>query len=166
MSKCSWEYTSVFLIGATAVPEWMQMWSTAVAIYVACKALSWSVRSARAPVWKHVAYLIVWPGMDADRFLQWSSNPIQTPHWSEWFFAVAKLLFGVLWIYGIVPEMAYFGKVAQGWAGMIGLVFVLHFGLFHLLSCGLRTVGIEAVPLMDWPIRATSAKLWRLLAIR
>lgn len=149
------------MIRATAVPEWMQMWSTAVAIYVACKVLSWSVRTVHAPVWKHVAYLIIWPGMNADRFLQRSSHPVRKPHWPEWFFAVTKFLFGVILIYGIVPEMSGFGNVAQGWAGMIGLVFVLHFGLFHLLSCGFRAVGIEADPLMDWPLCATSvAEFW------
>jgi D-alanyl-lipoteichoic acid acyltransferase DltB (MBOAT superfamily) len=33
---------------------------------------------------------------------------------------------------------------------------VLHFGSIHLLSCFWRSMGIEARPLMDWPIAATS----------
>ncbi len=35
---------------------------------------------------------------------------------------------------------------------MIGILFILHFGIFDLLSCAWRSVGVEAEPLMDWPI--------------
>jgi D-alanyl-lipoteichoic acid acyltransferase DltB (MBOAT superfamily) len=35
---------------------------------------------------------------------------------------------------------------------MIGIVVILHFGVFHLLSCGWRTVGVDARPLMNWPL--------------
>jgi alginate O-acetyltransferase complex protein AlgI len=34
---------------------------------------------------------------------------------------------------------------------MIGIVMILHFGLFHLLSCAWRTAGVDARPLMNWP---------------
>jgi hypothetical protein len=44
---------------------------------------------------------------------------------------------------------------------MAGLVFVLHFGAFHLVSCAWRAAGVDAKPLMDWPIRSTSlAEFW------
>jgi alginate O-acetyltransferase complex protein AlgI len=44
---------------------------------------------------------------------------------------------------------------------MAGLAFLLHFGAFHLLSCGWRAAGADAKPLMDWPIRSTSlAEFW------
>ena len=33
---------------------------------------------------------------------------------------------------------------------------VLHFGSIHLLSCLWRAAGIDARPLMDWPIATTS----------
>jgi hypothetical protein len=39
---------------------------------------------------------------------------------------------------------------------MTGLVFVLHFGIFHLLSLAWRTAGVDAAPLMRNPLRATS----------
>jgi alginate O-acetyltransferase complex protein AlgI len=38
---------------------------------------------------------------------------------------------------------------------MIGLVLVLHFGSFHLLSCAWRAAGVCARPLMAAPILAT-----------
>lgn len=44
---------------------------------------------------------------------------------------------------------------------MAGLIFVLHFGSFHLLSCAWRAAGVDARPLMHWPVAATSlADFW------
>lgn len=50
----------------------------------------------------------------------------------------------------------------RGWAGMVGLIFVLHFvGSFHLLSCAWRAAGVNAKPLMNWPVLATSvSEFW------
>jgi alginate O-acetyltransferase complex protein AlgI len=50
---------------------------------------------------------------------------------------------------------------------MAGIVFLLHFGLFHVLSCAWRTVGVDAKPLMNWPILSQSVgefwgKRWNL----
>ena len=44
---------------------------------------------------------------------------------------------------------------------MTGLMFVLHFGTFHLLSLGWRTIGVDARPVMHSPLRSTSlAEFW------
>jgi alginate O-acetyltransferase complex protein AlgI len=43
-----------------------------------------------------------------------------------------------------------------GWIGMVATVLTLHFGLFHLLSCAWRLVGVNARPLMDHPLRSES----------
>lgn len=37
---------------------------------------------------------------------------------------------------------------------MIGLVLMLHFGSFHLLSCAWRAVGVQAKPLMNHPLHS------------
>ena len=48
-----------------------------------------------------------------------------------------------------------------GWCGLIGIAFMLHFGLFHLLSCFWRSLGVNAPPLMNHPWAATSvSEFW------
>lgn len=149
------------MITFAALPAWMIMWSTAIGLYFACKVASWTVRNVSAPWWRHVAYLLLWPGMDADTFLTNPSAPVPSPSWREWLFAAAKLTWGAVLIAGVASRLAGTGELSQGWIGMIGLVFVLHFGVFHLLSCAFRAAGITAVPLMDWPILAESvSEFW------
>jgi membrane bound O-acyltransferase family protein len=44
---------------------------------------------------------------------------------------------------------------------MIGMILVLHFGTFHLLSLGWRGVGVNATPVMRSPLFASSlADFW------
>jgi D-alanyl-lipoteichoic acid acyltransferase DltB (MBOAT superfamily) len=60
------------------------------------------------------------------------------------------LLFGLTRL--VPPEYPY----VAGWVGMTGLAFILHFGLFHVLSCAWRAAGVDARPLMNWPAAAAS----------
>lgn len=109
------------------------------------------------PAWQHAAYLFAWPGLDAATFLKPVQNaaPFQ-PTRREWTFATTKLLCGALMFWVIPREIPTDWPLVRGWSGMIGIVFLLHFGLFHLLSCFWRARGIDAKPLMDWPIASTS----------
>lgn len=142
-------------------PPWGSMWGTAIAIYGSLKVLSWRHRrTSSAPVWKHVAYLIAWPGMDADAFLSPTADvrPVST---AEWIFAFSKLTFGCSLLMFAVSMRNTVDALWQGWIGLIGLGFVLHFGVFHLLSCVWRTNRLSAMPLMNWPIASQSlAEFW------
>lgn len=145
--------TAVLLLPPSFGPRWAVMWVLAVAVFAGCKWLTWRRTPTAAPAWRHLGYLVAWPGLDAAAFLGPRTARRPTP--GEWLFAAGKLAFGVALLYaaGQVPSDAPY---LAGWVGMAGIVFVLHFGLFHLLSCGWRAAGVEAKPLMRWPVLARS----------
>lgn len=135
-------------------PAWLDMWSLALAIYAALKLLSWcEARPGKAPAWRSVAYLLAWPGMDARAFLY--GKPPARPTANEWLFAIFKSALGLALVLAAVL-LAWASPFLQTWTGMVGMVLALHFGAFHLLSCWWRAQGVNAAPLMNWPILATS----------
>jgi len=144
---------SVMLLPSTT-PRWVVMWTLAFAIFVGCRWLTWRRTPAPlTPLWRHLAYLFGWPGLDAVAFLR-GGPTVSRPTIREWGFALSKFVVGLMLMFGVarlVPE-AY--PYVVGWVGMIGIVMTLHFGLFHLLSCGWRAWGIDARPLMNWPLTA------------
>jgi len=92
--------------------------------------------------------------MDATAFLQSGPTPADRPAAREWAAAAVKLLAGVAFFWGagqVVPEDQ---SILLGWLGMVGVVLVLHFGLFQLLSCAWRSAGVQARPLMNRPLAA------------
>jgi hypothetical protein len=144
----------------TEWPRWQVMWSVAVVVFFSVKGLTWVYRSQRvAPWWKGLGYWFAWPGLDADAFL--GDSPPQRVRLGEWLFAMAKLSFGLFLTFGALQYLPVEQTYLIGWVGMVGLVFILHFGLFHLLSCFWRMIGVDAKPLMNWPILATSlSEFW------
>jgi alginate O-acetyltransferase complex protein AlgI len=153
----------VVLLPAVAVllmpapwPRWAGMWLLVFALYFGFKWLTWRRTSAPDAPWqRHAAYLLLWPGMDAPAFLDASARrAVERPTAGEWVFAALKLLAGVTLVWFAVPLAPSGWDLLAGWIGMVGLVLVLHFGLGHLASCLWRSLGIEARPLMDWPIAA------------
>ncbi len=136
-------------------PPWLVMWSIATLIFVLCKLATLHGISGK-PSFKFL-YVTTWPGMDAQAFLaeQRPAKPTQT----EWCFAVSKLLFGLMLLYTAIWQVEL--PLVRGWLGMIGVVFTLHFGFFHVFSCAWRQIGVSAKPLMHWPILAQSlADFW------
>lgn len=152
---------AVLLLVPADWPRWAFMGLLAVALYAGCKWLTWRRASQTdVPAWRHVGYLLFWPGFDAAAFLGRGAR-VTKPAISEWCFAATKFAIGVILVWGVVRLVPTQWDVVQGWLGMIGCVFVLHFGLMHLLSCLWRALGIDAKPLMNWPIAATSlADFW------
>jgi hypothetical protein len=131
------------------------MWTLAVAIYGGCKWLTWRRTPLdRVPAWRHAAYLLAWPGLDPAAFLR--GHPECPPRGVEWVRGSRNLLIGIALFFGLARLVAPRSLYFAGWVGMTGLVMSLHFGLFHLLSCGWRRAGIEARPLMNRPVASTS----------
>lgn len=141
----------------SAWPRWMQMWSLALALYIGCKAITWQAAAVRdAAAWKHVAYLFAWPGMDATTFLAAADTSCARCRSREWLAAAARLASGVVLLFGVARQVPPQHEYFAGWIGMIGIVLILHFGGFHLLSCWWRGKGVTARPLMNRPMTSTS----------
>jgi hypothetical protein len=138
-------------------PAWALMWAIAISIFAGLKWLTLATSTAAHDAsWQRIAgYLFLWPGLNADAFLAHSKRPA-TPSWHEWGWAWAKTAGGMLLLIGVVPPAMESHPLLAGWLGMFGLVLVLHFGIFHLLSLAWRTAGIVAPPLMNRPLAATS----------
>jgi alginate O-acetyltransferase complex protein AlgI len=139
-------------------PPWAQMWTLAISIYVGCKWLTWQrTPVANVPAWKHFAYLLAWPGMDAASFLEDGPSANPSPcSYDDWIAATAKLTSGVALLFGVARMIPQQHEYVVGWIGMIGIVLILHFGAFQLLSCSWRSNGVQARPLMNRPLISTS----------
>ncbi len=136
------------------------MWLLALAIYAGCKWLTWRRALYFNVPWQlQAAYLFGWPGMDAPTFLGLHNKSSATkPTRLEWFFAVGKTVVGgiLFWVAGRqIPEDLY---LMRGWVGLAGLALLLHFGFFHVLSCFWRYRGVNAKPLMNWPVLAAASR--------
>ena len=150
-------------LAPAAWPRWVVMWVLAGALYAGCKWLTYrdALKGGATPGRRRaLGYLLLWSGMDAPAFLS-AADPRLGPRATEWTAAALKTLFGValIWVAARLARPA--APLLAGWVGMTGLIFVLHFGTFHLLSLGWRTLGVDARPVMQSPLRSTSlAEFW------
>src|SRR5438094_254895 len=118
------------------------------------------VRGVASDRLRALAYMVAWPGMDAEAFLRRTYRPAQ-PHPSEWIAAALKTLLGATLIWVVARTAVPVNPLLAGWVGMVGLIFVLHFGTFHLLSLAWRSIGVNATPVMNNPLRSSSvAEFW------
>jgi hypothetical protein len=138
-------------------PAWALMWALAVSTFAGLKWLTFatSATAQQARPGRIAGYLFLWPGLNSDSFL---SDRHRTTKLSlnEWVWALAKTAAGIFLLAGVAPPMIQSYPLLAGWLGMIGIVLVLHFGIFHLLSLAWRRAGIAAPPLMNRPLAAQS----------
>ncbi len=147
------------------LPGWIFMWSLAVAFGFAGKWIALRdamAAGARLTLKRLVIWFFAWPGMDGRRFFDCDATVVR-PKSDEWFLAGFRLLLGLSLFAVIAPHLLLSNRMFAGWAAMVGLVLILHFGLFHLLSLLWRAVGIDAQPIMNAPLRSTSlGEFWGL----
>ena len=146
------------------LPAWGFMWMMAFAIFFGCKWLTLGAaihRKGRVCPFRAFAYLVAWPGMDAARFL----CPDLAPRLSRsavlrsTAFGAVRILFGLFLLFGVARHAVE--PLLAGWIGMVGLILLLHFGFFHLLSVGWRALRVDAPPIMNAPLRSTSiSEFW------
>ncbi len=138
--------------------KWMFMWMLAFSIFMSCKWLTW-VRAwsdgGMGDIGRNLGYLLLWPGMDAKPFMG-EGEPASKPAPREWLAAGFKLLLGVGILWGLTPVAGKVSHHLAGWIGMLGIIFLLHFGSFHLLALAWRSYGVAAEPIMRAPVASTS----------
>ncbi|HEX7792740.1 MAG TPA: MBOAT family protein [Vicinamibacterales bacterium] len=145
----------------TEWPRWSLMWMLALAVYATSKALTWRTAHAmNAPKWRHAAYLFAWPGMDATAFMQ-ANTTASCCRVAEWLRALFNLIAGILLLFVVARTLPSEHVYVAAWSGMVGLILMLHFGAFHLLSCFWRRLDLPARPLMNRPLASKSlSEFW------
>ncbi len=143
--------------------RWEVMWAMAGALFAACKWISWRTapKAGVSPV-RQAAYFFLWPGLDAEAFMDTSAKfHVEPPTEAEWQQAGRNLAAGVALIW-IGPRLVYeHWPLAGGWLGMIAFILMAHCGVFQLLSCAWRKAGVNARPLMLQPLFAQSlSEFW------
>lgn len=136
-----------------ALPPWAFMWVLSIAVYFGFKLWMFSLAAASGAAFtvkRALGFLFLWPGMDARAFAEEGTPGGR----SEWIAAAFKTSVGILFFFTVARWFEH--PAAVGWFGMIGLVLMLHFGTFHLLSLAWRAKGVNAQPLMNSPLLAGS----------
>jgi len=144
------------------MPAWLFMWSLSFAIFAALKWMTWWTAPERAISGggRSVAYLLLWPGMDADSFLDPNRRPAYS-HLQDWAWAAVKTALGALVLWAAVRRVPAGQPLLQGWIGLFGLILLLHFGSFHLIALFWQAMGIDAQPIMSKPILSrTLSEFW------
>jgi hypothetical protein len=138
----------VVLVVPSNWPRWAYMWTLAVAIFIGCKWLTWRrTLVTGVPWWRHAGYLLAWPGLDAASFL--TARAVAVPAPREWAEALAKNVLGGVLFWRVARWAPADAPLLAGWIGMIGIALMLHFGVFHVLSCAWRWLGVDARRLMN-----------------
>jgi len=147
------------IMPATMIPCWGVMWLLALAIFCGCKWATLKASKNKNTSWLRKAfYLCAWPGLDADTFLS-DETPVRKPSVKEWCLAFIKFALGLILLFSVARQIRT--PYWAAWIGMSGIILTLHFGLFHLMSCFWRSLGINARPLMNSPLSSTSiSEFW------
>jgi alginate O-acetyltransferase complex protein AlgI len=144
-----------------AQPAWVMMWVISGAEFAGLKLLTLLVANPTASLGRKLGYLALWPGMDARGFFRERPAAESAPGAAELIWAVAKAAAGMGAVVWAASHVVSASPMSVAWTGMLGIVFVLHFGVFHALSWGWRRIGVNAPPIMRAPIAAKSlAELW------
>ena len=141
---------------------WVQMWALAGLLWLCAKWLTLRpvlATDAKHPWGRLAGYILLWPGLDAAAFCGPARAP--QPRAREWIWAAAKTALGagLIWLGARLAWPAH--PAASAWVAMAGVVLLLHFGAFELVSLGWRAAGVNAAAIMRSPLGATSlGRFW------
>jgi hypothetical protein len=171
----SWSgWLPILTLPATAVafrnllPAWVFMWVLSFVIYFSLKWLTWWRARSRVAhsTRRSAAYLLAWPGMDAEAFLD-ASQRVMPPAPATWLSAIIETALGAILIWVVTRSIPQGEPLLRGWVAMLGLILLLHFGTFQIVSLLWQNIGVKAEPIMSAPLRSTSlgefwGKRWNL----
>lgn len=119
-----------------------------------------SVACDRPTFLQRVAWYCLWVGLDARAFFN-KRRPSGRVALREWSAAACKMVSGLVLLVVIAPEVRPVHELCAGWLAMLGLIFTLHFGAFHLVALIWMAVGRDVRPIMNLPLAATSlSEFW------
>lgn len=157
--------TTLATLTTSQLPDWGRMWLVTFSLYGGFKWLTWrralrSLAPSGPPLMHSLAYLFLWPGMDAVRFMS-ADNHQRHPPSGEWLRAVRSVAAGAAILGLIAGHFVSWRPWLMGWAGLVAVGLILHFGVLHLLSLVWQRAGVDARPIMQRPAAATSlADFW------
>jgi Membrane bound O-acyl transferase family len=161
-----WLPLLVFTTGTLALYRFMQpwvlMWSLAASLFAGLKWLTWfqARKTVNHNAWRSAAYLLAWPGMDAQSFLD-DSRRVRAPRLRSWCWAAVETAVGAALLWQIARLIPSQEPLLRGWLGMLGVIFLLHFGIFQAAALLWQSVGIDAAPIMSAPLNSRSlSEFW------
>ncbi len=147
-----------------ALPPWIFMWLLAFAIYAGCKWLTYCDALAQGltlPARTRLLYLLFWPGMSLMEFAGAPAAKELTSPLPRWLAPAARTLAGAGLIRFAVPALPADSGLLRGWTDMVGIIMMLHFGMFDLLALAFQAAGLNARRNMQAPLLTKSlADFW------
>lgn len=137
------------------IEPWIRMWGICVGLFMGCKWLTFRRCEIESTHERWVCYFLFWPGMNANAFVNLKGDGVNVSR-AEYLRSFAAFICGLAFYFGIARLVDERLVLLQGWVGMLGLILMLHFGAFGLLSCIWRSYGVKAKPLMIQPMKSQS----------
>ncbi|MDA0347840.1 MAG: MBOAT family protein [Verrucomicrobia bacterium] len=137
------------------------MWCIAFALFFGFKwavFMEWVTRRKKIRSYDAFRFFLLWPGMDIGEFLGAKGKAVRATLF-EWLVAILKTVLGALLVWGLTPQIE--DPFSRAWSGMVGLILMLHFGSFQLLSIVWRIFDVKAEPIMKSPLLSrTLSEFW------
>lgn len=134
------------------IPSWVIMWLITAGIFFASKIIILKLAPQKPKGWRLFAFLFLWVGMDEKEWLPNKNNLASSPH--SLVKSIFKMVFGGILLWILAREIS--NPILSGWCGMVGLIFLLHFGIFDLCAILWNKMGVTVRPIMENPAAATS----------
>lgn len=134
------------------MPAWVVMWLIAVGVFFIGKLIILIKAPLKPKGWRLFAFFFLWVGMDEKEWIKSYQEPINTSH--SVLKALLKMVLGGVLLWVVARQFSY--SILAGWCGMVGFIFLLHFGLFDILAIFWQNRGVSVKPIMENPAKATS----------